>query len=404
MSGGTAAAEGGVLTARRLNRCTLARQLLLERADLTPDEAVVRLAGLQGQAPASPYLALWNRERNVRPADVDALFRDGTLVRATLMRLTLHVAHRADHPVFLQAMQPSVRARLDDERFRATGLTPAELDALVEDLLAHADEPHTAADLQEWLAAHLPSTGGPPARAADPAAVRGALWAVRLTAPLLRATSPEAPWSFATGRASYVASDARPAPDDTEASDEALGVLLRRYLAAFGPASVADAAQFLTVRRTRVRRVLTALEGAAVLRRRGPGEQVLYDVPDAELPGGDRPAPPRLLGMWDNVLLAYADRSRLVPPEYRRVITRTNGDQLPTVLVDGRAAGVWRAVEGGVEVTAFRPLRKADWAGLAEEARGLTAFLADREPLVYSRYGHWWPKLPPGEVRVLPGG
>ncbi|MBU7598049.1 winged helix DNA-binding domain-containing protein [Streptomyces sp. P38-E01] len=403
--------ERGALTAAELNRATLARQLLLQRVALKPEEAVVRLAGLQGQAPASPYLALWNRIVDLQPEAVDGLFARGTLVRATLMRMTLHVVHRADHPVFLQAMQGTLRARLGHERFRSSGVTSGQLDALLPQLLDHLAEPRTVAELQTWLSAHFTEgPADPPAGTAGPAdseraseAVRGALWAARLVAPLLRTTDSAEPWYFRTaGSVSYVASTARPDPDDEAAGDEALGALLLRYLGAYGPASVADAAQFLTVPRRRVRRVLTGLEDALVTRR-GPGGEELFDVPDGELPDGELPAPPRLLGMWDNVLLAHADRSRLVPPEYRRVITRVNGDQLPTVLVDGRAAGVWRPTGHGVEVTAFHPLSEADWEGLAAEACRLDGFLADREPLVYRRWFHWWPKLPAGHVRTLPG-
>ena len=85
----------------------------------------------------------------------------------------------------------------------------------------------------------------------------------------------------------------------------------------------------------------------------------------------------------------------------RALVTRNNGDVLPTLLVDGRVAGVWRPVEGGIEATAFRSLSDVDWDGLAAEARALVAFLAGRESTVYRRYGHWWAKLPPGEVRLL---
>ena len=70
-------------------------------------------------------------------------------------------------------------------------------------------------------------------------------------------------------------------------------------------------------------------------------------------------------------------------------MTRTNGDVLPTVLIDGYVAGVWRALGGGIEVTAFHPLPGLVWEGLAAEARALVSFLADREPEVYRRYHHW---------------
>ena len=107
--------------------------------------------------------------------------------------------------------------------------------------------------------------------------------------------------------------------------------------------------------------------------------------------------------MWDSVLLAYADRSRVIPTDYRTLVTRKNGDVLPTLLVDGYVAGVWRPVEGGIEATAFEPLTDEDWAGLAAEAAALVAFLADREPGIYARYARWWDGLPAHDVRMLPG-
>jgi hypothetical protein len=107
------------------------------------------------------------------------------------------------------------------------------------------------------------------------------------------------------------------------------------------------------------------------------------------------------MAMWDSILLAYADRSRVIPPDYRKVVTRINGDVLPTLLVDGHVAGVWRAIEDGIEVSAFHPVAENDWAALAAEARSLRAFLSGREPRVYSRYDHWWAKLPDADVRVL---
>jgi hypothetical protein len=135
----------------------------------------------------------------------------------------------------------------------------------------------------------------------------------------------------------------------------------------------------------------------------GPGGRELFDVPGTPLPGGDTPAPPRLMAMWDSILLAYADRSRVIPEEYRPLVIRRNGDVLPTLLVDGHVAGVWRPVDGAVEARAFHPLPDDAWDGLAAEARDLLAFLAARGPAPYGgRYARWWPTLPPGEARVLP--
>jgi hypothetical protein len=106
--------------------------------------------------------------------------------------------------------------------------------------------------------------------------------------------------------------------------------------------------------------------------------------------------------MWDSVLLAYFDRSRVIPPDYRQLVIRQNGDVLPTLLIDGYVTGVWRPVEGGIEATAFSRLAKDAWTELAAEAAALITFLADRQPIVYRRYTHWWKKLPNAEVRLLP--
>ncbi|MEU4745370.1 winged helix DNA-binding domain-containing protein [Actinosynnema sp. NPDC023658] len=374
------------ISARGLNRATLARQLLLRREALGVGDAVRRVFAVQAQHPASPYVALWNRITDFDPADLDAAFTGRTLVKATLLRITLHVVHADDHPAVHTAMRPSLRAaRLGDRRFTVSGLSVEDADAVVPELLEFTARPRTAAEVETWLAARL---GVPP---------KGVWWALRTFAPLLHAPTGS-PWSFGA-RPSYVTADVR--PEGTP--DERLPALVRRYLEAFGPASVVDVAQFALVQRSRVREAVQALSGT-LRRLEGPDGEELFDVPGAPLPPADAPAPPRLMAMWDSTLLAHADRVRVVPPEYRKLVTRSNGDVLPTLLVDGYVAGVWRPVGGGIEATAFRPLPDEVWQGLAAEARALVAFLADREPLVYRRYDRWWSDLPAADVRVLPGG
>jgi hypothetical protein len=181
---------------------------------------------------------------------------------------------------------------------------------------------------------------------------------------------------------------------------QALQTLILRYLAGFGPASVADVAQFAMVQRAPVRAALRALDGA-VEQVKGPDGGALFDLPAAPRPPAGTPAPPRLMAMWDSILLAYADRSRVIPPAYRPLVIRRNGDVLPTLLVDGYVAGVWRPVDGGIEATAFHSLSPATWDGLVAEAQSLRALLGDREVEIYSRYHHWWAKLPATEVRTL---
>jgi len=377
------------ITARALNRATLGRQLLLGRASLPVAEAVRRVVALQAQHAASPYLALWNRLTAFNPADLDAAFAGHAVVKATLMRITLHAVHAGDYRAFRAAMEPTLRAaRLGDDRFTASGLTVADAAALVPELLAFANRLRTAAECEAWLMQRL--------GAAKP----GAWWGLRQYAPLLHAPTG-APWSFGP-RPSYVAAQQQPALADPAASAAALQALIKRYLEGFGPASMADVAQFALVQRARAREAVQALSGE-LERLDGPDGKELFDIPGARRPDEDTPAPPRLMAMWDSILLAYVDRGRVIPPAYRPLVTRVNGDVLPTLLVNGYVAGVWRPVEGGIEATAFQRLPDDVWEGLVAEARSLVVFLADREPEVYRRYTHWWSKLPSAEARLLPG-
>ncbi|HEU4900113.1 MAG TPA: winged helix DNA-binding domain-containing protein [Actinomycetota bacterium] len=374
------------LTARRLNRATLARQLLLGRERLDVAEAVRRVVALQAQEAASPYLALWNRLDRFDPAGLDAAFADRAVVKATLMRITLHAVHAEDYPAFHAAMVASLRAsRLHDRRYTSTGLSIADADAVLPEVLEFAAQPRTKAEVEELLEMRL---GEPRPRL---------WWALRTFAPLLHSPTG-GPWSFGP-RSSFVAA---PVQLPAERRDESVQRLVRRYLEGFGPASVQDVAQFSLLTRPVVRDALQAMAGD-LEQLEGPDGAALFDVPGAPLPAEDTPAPPRLLPMWDSTLLAYADRSRVIPPDHRRLVARNNGDVLPTLLIDGSVAGVWRPVETGIEATAFHRLPDEAWSGLAAEANALVRFLAGRDPAVYRRYAHWWPRLPSGDVRVLPG-
>ncbi|MCB5165461.1 winged helix DNA-binding domain-containing protein [Streptomyces bambusae] len=378
-----------VITARGLNRATLARQMLLHREPLGAAEGVRRAVALQAQQPASPYLALWNRLAGFDPADLDGAFAGRSVVKATLMRITLHAVHADDLPAFHEALQPVLRGARLGPRFTVSGLTAQDADRLVPEVLGYADRPRTNTDFTAWLEERL---GTPP----HP----GAWWGLRHYTPLVHApTAP--PWSFGA-RPAYRAPDVRPVLADAGTSDARLRTLVLRYLAGFGPASAADVAQFGLVPKGRARAALHAL-GDRLERLEGPGGEELFDLPGAARPDAGTPAPPRLMAMWDSILLAYADRSRVIPPAYRPLVIRRNGDVLPTLLVDGYVAGVWRPGPGGIEATAFHPLPGDVWEGLAAEARALTAFLAGREPQVYARYGHWWSKIPAdAETRLLP--
>lgn len=282
-------------------------------------------------------------------------------------------------------MQTTLRAaRFYDRPFRRAGLSRADGDDLVPEVLAFAARPRTNADVEAWLDERLgehPKTN---------------VWrAFRQAGPFTHAPTG-GPWSFGP-RPTYVAARAQDRPGDPGAS---LRHLVRRYLEGFGPASIGDIAQFSLTSRASIRAAVHAL-AAGLVRYEGPDGGELVDVPGGLLPPEDSPAPPRLLPMWDSTLLAYADRGRIIPGDRRRIVIRTNGDVLPAILVDGHVAGVWRPVEGGIEATALQRLTDDAWEGLEAEARDLLAFLAGRDSAVYRRYSRWWTDLPGVEVRVL---
>lgn len=373
------------VTLRRLNRATLARQLLLDRRRLGVVDAVRRVVALQAQEPASPYLALWNRVAGFDPAHLDAAFADRTVVKASLMRITLHAVAADEYPTYHEAMLRVLRSsRLHDRRYTSTGLTSADADAARDRVVAFATEPRTRDEINEMLSEAVESPVEP-----------RLWWALRTFAPIIHApTGP--PWSFGRTQAFEAAPGGSPRP----APGEALQWLIRRYLEGFGPASVRDFAQFALQRRSEVGPALEAL-GDRLRTIEGPDGETLLDIPDGDLPPEDTPAPPRLLGMWDSILLAYRDRSRVIPDEYRTHVIRRNGDVLPTVLVDGFVAGVWRPVDDGIEVRAFRALEDGDWDGIGSEAEGLASLITSRDPATYRRYATWWDRLPAGEIRIV---
>lgn len=352
-----------VLTQRELNRATLARQLLLRRRRVPVVRAVERLAGLQAQEPAAPFVALWSRLEAFEPEALRAAIQRRAIVKATLMRGTLHLVSASDWA----HLQPVLGVAMAGRGHATPEETMAEV---TEAALAFARKPRSNSELSEFVAQEGGSVGP------------GQWWRTKGRIPLLHAPAG-GPWSFGL-QPRFVAPPPRLLARLAGADAGARRVVVR-HLAAFGPATVADVVRWSHLTTPLVRQELELL-GARVQRLRAEDGRVLHDLRGAPRPDGDVPAPPRFLPMWDSALLAFDDRTRLLPEEYRREVVNRQGDVRPTFLVDGVVAGLWRANGGRVELLPFAPLRRRVRRELKDEAQRLEAWLAPHDPCVFSRY------------------
>jgi hypothetical protein len=154
-----------------------------------------------------------------------------------------------------------------------------------------------------------------------------------------------------------------------------IDAMVLRYLRAFGPASVADVQTWCGL--TRLGEVVDRLRPRLRVFRDGNGRE-LFDLPDAPRPDPDTPAPPRFLPDFDNVLRSHADRTRVISVADTKSINTRNGVTPHAFLVDGVVAGTWRITKAKgtatLDITPFRPLGKADMAGVEDEAERLLAF------------------------------
>jgi hypothetical protein len=340
------------LPRRALNRATLARQMLLRRERTAPLDAIARLAGMQAQLAKPPFVGLWTRLENFDAGDLRALIAKRQVVRATLMRGTIHLVTTDDFLAWRMPIQP-VLAAIGGEQdvVRLTPIARRFFDA----------EPCTFDALRKHLAERFPDGDA-----------RQMAYVVRMHLPLVLVPD-DSPWGWA-GNAPFAVAETylgRKIAKSTDARE-----LVLRYLAAFGPATAADFQTWSGLRTAKA--VLDELRPQLVTFEGEKEKTELFDLPDAPRPDEDTPAPVRFLPEYDNLLLAHADRSRLISDDHRKRIA-TNNLRLPgTFLIDGTVAGMWTAPKKKGEKTGLEPFVKLDRAtkkALDEEASALAAFL-----------------------------
>ena len=347
---------------RALNRATLARQLLLDRADVPVLDAVAHLCGMQAQEPQEPFVGLWSRLRAFDPAALDDLLTGRRVVRTHLMRRTVHLVTADDALAWRARHAAMLRQRvLGVYRREFEGVDLDDLTAAARAVLAD-EAPRTMPELGRALAARWPAVGP---RALGEMAVAALLPTVQLP--------PRGLWRAKAGARTVLFESwlgrgiDPPAPDGADPVGEAL---VLRYLAAFGPAAVADLRAWSGL--AGLPRAVAATREKLVAFRDEHGRELL-DLPDAPRPDPDTPAPVRFLPAFDNAILGYHDRGRIIDDAHRGLSVA--GARV--VLVDGRVAATWTVEAGAVAVTPLRRFSRAERTAVVEGGRELASFLSD---------------------------
>ncbi|MET7331092.1 winged helix DNA-binding domain-containing protein [Nonomuraea sp. NPDC005650] len=353
-----------VLDTRTLNRATLARQLLLDRAGMPVRDAVAHLCGLQAQEPQEPFVGLWSRLRAFDPAALSDLLTKRRLVRTILMRRTVHLLTAEDALAWRARHEAMLRQRvLGVYRRELDGVDLDELLAAGRALMADG-EPRTMSELGRAVAGRWPATGP---RVLGETLVAALIPMVQLP--------PRGLWRTKAGVRNALLSSwlgREIDPPAANGSDPVGEALVRRYLAAYGPAASADLRAWCG---------LAGLPGAVAAVRhelvsfRDERGRELLDLPDAPRPHADTPAPVRFLPAFDNAILGYHDRGRIIDDAHRGLSVA--GARV--VLVDGRVSATWTVEAGTVVVTPLGRLSRADRDEVAEQGRELAAFLSDHD-------------------------
>jgi winged helix DNA-binding protein len=343
-----------------LNRALLERQLLLRRHAMGPVAAIEHVVVMQAQVPLAPYTGLWSRLEPFDPAAVGALLEEREAVRGWLHRATLHLVSARDYLGLRALLHPvAERALLSQFRRALDGVDLAELAAAGQEVAAAG--PVGTAELGRAVAPRWPG--------ADPQVLG---YGAHYLSPMLQ-LPPRGVWGR-TGRPRITTARAWLGADPAPLAPGAVEALLRRYLAAYGPATPGDF------------RAWSGLPAAAEVFERLRGELVaftdergreLLDLPGAPRPDPATPAPPRFLPEYDNALLAHDDRARIIgapfPPE--RI-------HQPVVLVDGFARATWRATREGMaatlEISPLADIPASQRAAVVAEGERLLAFLLPR--------------------------
>lgn len=352
------AAKPRTLSQRELNRALLARQMLLTRERISIPKALERIGTLQAQYAPSMYIGLWTRVDRFELDDLTRALERRQVVQGTLMRATIHLVSASDYwPIAAGIRKGRRQLWLKASHRQREGMTAKRMASAAQKLRKRiAAGPMKRSEIHELLGENSIVTNG-----------------VNMWLDLVR-IPPSGTWERRRADLYAAAEDWLGPPAAT--ADEGLELLVKRYLGAFGPAPVADIVNWMGVPPTHVTRVLERLK----LRRfvDDAGEE-LIDLPRAQLPDSDTPAPVRFLPTWDASLLVHARRTGILPEEHRtKVFSAKTPQSVGTFLVGGRVAGTWTYEKGKVKTAPFDRLHAATRRDLREETERLAELHSQR--------------------------
>ncbi|MBH5318921.1 AlkZ family DNA glycosylase [Paenibacillus sp. GSMTC-2017] len=351
--------SGQIVTKKRLNRALLDRQLLLHRSSLSPLEAIEQLAGIQAQSPTPPYFALWSRLVNFEQEQLAELILNRRAVRIALMRSTIHLVSARDCLSFRSALQPMMKRLLHSNFGRKLeGIDIAMLAATAQVLVE--EKPLTFEELGKRLMEHWPNYDA------------GLLANVaRNLLPLVQ-VPPRGLWKK-SGAAIHTTMDNWLREGLVKGAE--IDSLLLRFLKAFGPASVKDMQTWSGL--NKLQPIVNNLMPLLRVWKNEEGIQ-LFDLLECSLPDCETPAPPRFLSEFDNMLISFNDRSRIMSPAYKPLVFTNNGIVRATFLIDGFVQGLWSIQqtnkEAVLQIKPFEALHKVDLEALMDEGLRLLQF------------------------------
>ena len=346
------------LTPRTLNRTLLARQHLLERTTSDPIAVMEDMGGIQMQYAPAGYIGLWSRTRDFTRPMLTRALEERRAVQGTLLRATIHTVSAADYWRMMAGVRRVNRewhARVQAREIGSTDMA-AVAAAIREELAAG---PMRMSELTQRIVAR-----GFPERATAWAAT----WVDMVRVP------PSGTWERRRADL-YALADQWLSPAREITEEEGIAHLVRRHLGAFGPAPLADIANWMGLNVGQMRHVAEAME---LRHYRDENGRALVDLEGGRIVDDDTPAPPRFLPVWDATLLVHARRTGILPEAHRsRIFSTKTPHSLNTFLVDGRVAGSWRYENGEVRLDPFSPLGAADRRAVENEAHGLALLHAE---------------------------